>query len=92
MNSNSNSNNSNNSSSSSRSVSNQLDVLDYRVNMLHRDVCVMKSREALKKKKDVDMFKFWANASRAFEHRALDDNNEERMERLKREVREVKNV
>ena len=71
---------------SNRYENNQVDVLDYRYNMVQRDACTMRSREALQKK-DVDMFHFWANASRAFERRALDENDTERAERLKKEVR-----
>lgn len=71
-----------------RDVNNQLDALEYRYNMVQRDACALRSREALQKK-DVDMFHFWANASRAFERRALDEGEQERLTRLQEEVREV---
>lgn len=70
----------------SRNVNNQLDALDYRYNMVQRDACAMRSRTALQNK-DVGMFHFWTNASRAFERRALDENDTERVERLTKEVR-----
>lgn len=53
----------------------------YRRDMQKMEECVGKAREALKKG-DIDMFKFWASASRAFEVRALDDNRQEREQRL----------
>lgn len=67
----------------------QMEVVLYRMNMLSRDTCAMKSREALKKK-DLNMFHFWANASRAFERRALDTTSTQQVKRVCEEIKEVK--
>ena len=48
---------------------------NYQLNMLQRDRCAEKSREALQKN-DVYMFKFWSNASREFERRATEKLSE----------------
>ena len=74
-----------------RNVNNQLDALNYRAEMLHSDFCAMKSREALRKK-DVDMFHFWANASRAFERRALDSMPTQQVKRVCTEIESLRRV
>ena len=72
-------------------VNNQLDVISYQLNMMHRDACAMKSREALQKK-DVDMFHFWASASRAFERRALDSTPTQQIKRVCTEIESLRRV
>ena len=74
-----------------RNVNNQLDALEYRYNMVQRDACAMRSREALQKK-DVDMFHFWANASRAFERRALDSIPTQQVKRVCTEIESLRRV
>lgn len=70
-------------------VNNQLDAMNYQMSMLQRDACAMKSREALQKK-DVDMFHFWASASRAFERRALDSTPTQRTKRVCTEIESLR--
>lgn len=70
-------------------VNNQLDVMNYRANMLHRDVCLLRSRVCLKAGDNL-MAKFWGNAAYGFEHRALDTCEQDRLIRLRKEIRLAK--